>query len=40
MKKEEPDMVSKTYSYGYDEYEEGKGPSTMVEDILADPELS
>ncbi len=33
-------MVSKTYSYGYDEYEEGKGPSTMVEDILADPELS
>ncbi len=32
-------MVMKTYSYDYDEYEEGKGPSTMVEDILADPEF-
>ena len=32
-------MVMKTYSYDYDEYEEGKGPCTMVEGILADPEV-
>ncbi|MDE6566994.1 MAG: cytoplasmic protein, partial [Lachnospiraceae bacterium] len=30
---------SKTYSYDYDEYEKGKCSKTMVEDILADPEL-
>lgn len=30
---------SKTYSYDYDEYEKGKCSATMVEDILADPEL-
>ena len=30
---------SKTYSYDYDEYEEGKGAGTMVEDILEDPEF-
>ncbi len=30
---------SKTYAYNYDQYEEGKGPSTMVDDILADPEF-
>lgn len=30
---------SKTYSYDYDEYEDGKGAKTMVEDILADPEF-
>lgn len=33
-------MVRKTYAYDYEEYEEGKGPSTMVADILADPEFS
>ncbi|NBH72052.1 cytoplasmic protein [Clostridiaceae bacterium] len=32
-------MVMKTYSYDYDEYEAGKGPSTMVGDILADPDF-
>ena len=31
---------SKTYSYDYDEYEDGKNAETMVEDILADPEFS
>lgn len=30
---------TKTYCYDYGEYESGKGPSTMVEDILADPEF-
>lgn len=30
---------SKTYSYDYDEYEAGKCSKTMVDDILADPEL-
>ena len=31
---------SKTYSYDYEQYEEEKkGPSTMVEEILADPEF-
>lgn len=30
---------SKTYSYDYDEYENGKNAGTMVEDILADPEF-
>ena len=32
--------VTKVYTYDYEEYEEqGKGPETMVEEILADPEL-
>ncbi|MEY8337766.1 STM4015 family protein [Lachnospiraceae bacterium 62-35] len=32
--------TSKTYSYDYSQYdEEGKGPSTMIEDILTDPEF-
>ncbi len=30
---------TKKYSYDYDQYESGKGPATMVEDILADPEF-
>ena len=30
---------SKTYSYDYDEYEDGKNAETMVKDILADPEF-
>ena len=30
---------SKTYSFDYDEYENGKNAGTMVEDILADPEF-
>ena len=30
---------SKTYSYDYDAYEEGKSSKTMMGDILADPEL-
>lgn len=32
--------TSKTYDYDFDQYEdENKGPDTMIEDILADPEL-
>ena len=31
---------SKTYSYDYDEYEDGKNAETMVKDILADPEFT
>ena len=31
---------SKTYSYDYGEYEDGKTAKTMVEDILADPEFA
>ena len=32
--------ITKKYSYDFDQYEEeGKGPSTLVEDILADPEF-
>lgn len=32
--------ISKTYSYDYDEYEEqGKGPETMITDILSDEEF-
>lgn len=30
---------SKTYTYDYDDYEEGKNAGTMVEDILSDPDL-
>ncbi len=30
---------TKRYTYDYDQYESGKGPATMVEDILADPEF-
>ena len=30
---------AKRYQYDYDQYEDGKGPKTMVEDILADPEF-
>ncbi|MCM1064982.1 MAG: STM4015 family protein [Eubacterium sp.] len=30
---------SKTYSYEYDDYEDGKNAATMVKDILADPEF-
>lgn len=30
---------SKTYSYDYDAYENGKSAETMVEDILTDPEF-
>ena len=31
---------SKTYEYDYEDYEEGnKSAETLVEDILADPEL-
>lgn len=33
-------MAAKTYAYDYEEYEAGKGPSTMIEDILADPEFA
>ena len=32
-------MMAKRYAYDYEEYEEGKGPSVMVEEILADPEI-
>lgn len=31
---------SKTYSYDYGEYEDGKNAETMVKDILADPEFT
>lgn len=32
--------ASKTYAYDYEQYEEeNKGPDTMIDDILADPEL-
>ena len=31
---------SKTYSYDYDEYEDGKSAETMVKDIMADPEFT
>lgn len=31
---------SKTYSYTYDDYEKGKGPESLVKDILADPEFA
>ena len=31
---------SKTYSYDYDEYEDGKNAETLVKDILADPEFT
>ena len=41
LKEEEGRVVSKLYSYTYEEYEdEDKGPGTMAEDILADPELA
>lgn len=30
---------AKRYEYDYEQYENGKGPGTMVEDILADPEF-
>ena len=30
---------TKKYAYDYDDYDAGKGPSTMVEEILADPEF-
>lgn len=30
---------AKRYQYDYDQYEDGKGPKTMVEDILSDPEF-
>lgn len=34
-------VISKMYSYTYEEYEEqDKGPETLVEDILADPDFS
>ena len=33
-------MMAKRYAYDYEEYEEGKGPSVMVEEILADPEFA
>ena len=31
---------SKKYVYDYEQFENGKGPGTMVEDILNDPEFS
>ncbi len=31
--------ISKKYQYDYDDYDQGKGPSTMVDEILADPEF-
>ena len=30
---------AKRYQYDYEQYEDGKGPKTMVEDILSDPEF-
>lgn len=30
---------SKRYEYDYEQYEDGKGPGTLVEDMLADPEF-
>ena len=30
---------SKTYSYDYEDYENGKKAGTMLEEILADPEF-
>ena len=30
---------SKKYVYDYEQFENGKGPGTMVEDILSDPEF-
>lgn len=30
---------SKRYEYDYEQYEEGKGPDSMIQDILADPEF-
>ncbi len=30
---------AKRYEYDYEQYENGKGPGTMIEDILADPEF-
>ena len=33
-------MMAKRYAYDYEEYEAGKGPSVMVEEILADPEFA
>ena len=30
---------SKKYEYDYEQYEAGKGPDSMVRDILADPEF-
>ena len=30
---------SKTYSYDYEDYENGKKAETMLEEILADPEF-
>ena len=31
---------SKRYEYDYEQYENGKGPKTMIDDILADPDFS
>ncbi|MDE7067583.1 MAG: cytoplasmic protein, partial [Schaedlerella arabinosiphila] len=31
---------SKKYMYDYEQFENGKGPGTMVADILSDPEFS
>lgn len=31
---------SKRYEYDYEQYENGKGPKTMIHDILADPDFS
>lgn len=33
------DPRSKTYAYDYDDYDNGKGPVSMVEEILADPDF-
>ncbi len=34
------DTKTKTYSYSFEEYEDGKGPDCMVEEMLSDPEFS
>ena len=33
------DPHAKTYAYDYDDYDNGKGPVSMVEEILADPDF-
>ena len=36
----EATVKSKKYAYDYDQYKDGeKGPGTLIEDILADPEF-